>query len=161
MIGAMTVDGGYNFDYASTSIDPTNGNFMQSVQTGETYDDIFPVVETQVGDERPLFNPDNGVNGNIMLSDRDFSIVVYPKSTTNNVDTELNKVSEDLKRLFFADVQLRNTINEESNPVCRIAYYAGETREFTTVNLQKCEGCIIWTLTVRYGQDLDNVRTLT
>jgi len=161
MIGAMTIEGGYNFDYDATSINTNDWDLAQAFQSGDSLDDIFPIVEIRVLDERPLFNPDTGVNGNIALNDRDFEITIYPLSTMENLDNQLNKCSEDLKKLFFADYDLRGTILESSTPKCRQAYYAGEVRVESNSNLKKCAGAIIWTLTVRYGQDIDSVRTLT
>lgn len=157
MMGAMTIAGGYYFDYDPTSINPSNGDLSNAFQAGDEYDDIFPVSYVYIGEELNESAAAFAPNAGIIINDLRFDIFVIPYCTLDTMDEECSKIIQDLKKLFFADPHLSNIINSESDCKVRFTKYLGTERLTEPTNFQNTAGGILFRIECKYGQQTTDV----
>jgi len=155
LIATMTIGGGYNFTWASTSVNPKDWDFAEAIQDGETLDDIFPVTLIHYGDEvveMPSMN-DFSANGQTYTNDIDFFLEVHVgASSTNTADVQINKAVGDLKKLFFN--------NDCLDGKAFVVLYTGHRRDTSLADAEGCAGRLVFALKVRYNQDITDPEVL-
>lgn len=153
LISSMTISAGYNYDWNESSVNPQDGDINKAGDPDAEWKDIFPIVFV---DEGTLVatapTPDTNRMGSIYQWNLPFEILVLMYMPDNEFDT-LNT----LTNLHFEDLFRVFTCNPTISGVCFSSFVTSLERNVQS-DVIDAPG-FIFTLTVRYRQEMCNVRT--